>query len=227
MKSLDFALFWGGRLGELRKKIDVILCVCCCWLFFVLRYEEGKMNSKRESSCNIMNASIKFSQDYDSRRETVWWKRSLVVVGRREELPRMAAAATGDIKVGTTEIRDLTRIERIGAHSHIRGKSENVVCNSGWNAFVAISMTPHFHFLFVIRFLSTSSWNYWILHSTHLILHFFLAYSQILVSHVYCRIGSGRCFGAKRSESRFGRASPSQKGCRRYIQNDSRRENRW
>lgn len=33
----------------------------------------------------------------------------------------MAAAATGDIKVGTTEIRDLTRIERIGAHSHIRG----------------------------------------------------------------------------------------------------------
>ena len=28
---------------------------------------------------------------------------------------------SGDIKLGTKEIRDLTRIERIGAHSHIRG----------------------------------------------------------------------------------------------------------
>ena len=46
---------------------------------------------------------------------------SLVVVVERGE-PLTMAAATGDIKVGTTEIRDLTRIERIGAHSHIRGK---------------------------------------------------------------------------------------------------------
>ena len=26
-----------------------------------------------------------------------------------------------DVQLGTKEIRDLTRIERIGAHSHIRG----------------------------------------------------------------------------------------------------------
>eukprot|EP00611_Tribonema_gayanum_P023484 TRINITY_DN4950_c0_g1_i2.p1 TRINITY_DN4950_c0_g1~~TRINITY_DN4950_c0_g1_i2.p1 ORF type:complete len:494 (+),score=184.27 TRINITY_DN4950_c0_g1_i2:125-1606(+) len=29
--------------------------------------------------------------------------------------------ATGDVSLGATEVRDLTRIERIGAHSHIRG----------------------------------------------------------------------------------------------------------
>lgn len=28
-----------------------------------------------------------------------------------------------EVSLGTKEIRDLTRIERIGAHSHIRGKS--------------------------------------------------------------------------------------------------------
>lgn len=27
-----------------------------------------------------------------------------------------------EVSLGTKEIRDLTRIERIGAHSHIRGK---------------------------------------------------------------------------------------------------------
>jgi len=28
----------------------------------------------------------------------------------------------GDINLGSKEVRDLTRIERIGAHSHIRGE---------------------------------------------------------------------------------------------------------
>jgi hypothetical protein len=28
-----------------------------------------------------------------------------------------------DLNLSTKEVRDLTRIERIGAHSHIRGKS--------------------------------------------------------------------------------------------------------
>lgn len=31
------------------------------------------------------------------------------------------ASSTGEVKLGTKEIRDLTRIERIGAHSHVRG----------------------------------------------------------------------------------------------------------
>ena len=30
-------------------------------------------------------------------------------------------AASSDVKLGNTETRELTRIERIGAHSHIRG----------------------------------------------------------------------------------------------------------
>lgn len=31
------------------------------------------------------------------------------------------SAQTADVSLGNTEVRDLTRIERIGAHSHIRG----------------------------------------------------------------------------------------------------------
>eukprot|EP00953_Heterococcus_sp_UTEX-ZZ885_P004140 2735-Heterococcus_DN1.PRE.1 len=31
------------------------------------------------------------------------------------------ACQTADVSIGNTEVRDLTRIERIGAHSHIRG----------------------------------------------------------------------------------------------------------
>jgi hypothetical protein len=31
-------------------------------------------------------------------------------------------SAMADLNLNTTEVRDLTRIERIGAHSHIRGR---------------------------------------------------------------------------------------------------------
>jgi hypothetical protein len=34
----------------------------------------------------------------------------------------MATNQIGEVSLGTKEVRDLTRIERIGAHSHIRGK---------------------------------------------------------------------------------------------------------
>lgn len=33
----------------------------------------------------------------------------------------MSTNQIGEVSLGTKEVRDLTRIERIGAHSHIRG----------------------------------------------------------------------------------------------------------
>lgn len=36
---------------------------------------------------------------------------------------------SGEVSLGTKEVRDLTRIERIGAHSHVRGTNQNLNIN--------------------------------------------------------------------------------------------------
>ena len=50
--------------------------------------------------------------------------------------------ASSDIKLNTNEIRDLTRMERIGAHSHIRG----------------INTVYFLSHLFVLRYLLLQVW---------------------------------------------------------------------
>ena len=47
--------------------------------------------------------------------------------------------ATADVTLGTKEIRDLTRIERIGAHSHIRGMADHHNC---LNIIVVLLLIP-------------------------------------------------------------------------------------